>query len=182
MWNCSFLRVVARRAICSCFLEHPHFPPSYPPGWSHFEKPLKKLWQALTAKSNGVTLPSLFYHAVVNISNVRSNGVYSESFVLWQWPGKVCFQKSMKKSPKTFEEQNKSFKVTWLRPLFSHEKKNCTWEYFYLSLHHSVTFVFIFLSPEEWKWATHFTSKIDLPQNAVDLQFWWNWTQPSSGI
>ena len=119
---------------------------------------------------------------VVNISNVRSNGVYSESFVLWQWPGKVCFQKSMKKSPKTFEEQNKSFKVTWLRPLFSHEKKNCTWEYFYLSLHHSVTFVFIFLSPEEWKWATHFTSKIDLPQNAVDLQFWWNWTQPSSGI
>ena len=101
---------------------------------------------------------------VVNILNVRSNGVYSESFVLWQWPGKVCFQKSMKKSPKTFEEQNKSFKVTWLRPLFSHEKK-CTWEYFYLSLHHSVTFVFIFLCPEEWKWATHFTSKIDLPQN-----------------
>jgi hypothetical protein len=45
-----------------CFLEHPHFSPSYPPGWSHFEKPLKKLWQALTAKSNGVTPLSLFHH------------------------------------------------------------------------------------------------------------------------
>ncbi len=48
------------------FLEHPHFPPSYPPGWSHFEKPLKNLWQALTAESNGVTLPSLFYHDQTN--------------------------------------------------------------------------------------------------------------------
>ncbi len=51
-----FLRLVAQRAICKLYSGTSALSLSYPPGSSHFENPLKKLWKALTAESNGVTV------------------------------------------------------------------------------------------------------------------------------